>query len=240
VVLLLDPDTGAPTALLDGTRLTELRTGAIVGSAIQCLSPHDRSVIGIIGSGALARASVEVLRAACGLERVVIYSRSPANREAFAGEIANRHGVAIEICQSPEEVLAATRVILCATATGDPVFPGQALRSGSLVISIGANTPDTRELDVDTMRAGTVIVESRETALSECGEFIIPISQGLFGSDIIRAEIGEILAGSQPKPKDRGTVIFKSTGLAVQDLLVAQELVRRAEKLGTAERISLS
>ncbi len=108
------------------------------------------------------------------------------------------------------------------------------------MISIGGNTPQTRELDELTIQSSVLITESREATLAECGEVVIPIAAGRFGPEIIHAEIGEILRGSVAAPDRSRSIVFKSTGLAVQDVMIARELLRRAEEQDAGECIRLS
>jgi len=240
-LFLIDPDTGEPISMIDATSLTEWRTGGIVAAAVRNLAPENERSIGLFGSGALARTSIASLKRVWPLDEVHLFSRSAPRRQAFASAMQEEFGIPVWACDSPTQVLESARVIVCATASATPVFEGSSLRAGSLVVSIGANTPDTRELDEDTILGSQLVVESREATLTECGELIIPIAAGRMGEEIIHAEMGELLAGHKPLVRaDPDTVVFKSTGLAVQDLLVAQSLVDRAAEAGVGNRIEVS
>jgi thiomorpholine-carboxylate dehydrogenase len=191
---------------MDGRLITELRTAAVSAVATRLLSPPNACKLAILGSGVQARAHVRALGLVRGFEEIRIWSRNPQHAKLLADEIGG-------IAMSAEEAVRDADVVVTVTSSSEPVLRGKWLKPGVLVNAVGAVGPTRRELDDDAMR-GALIVDSREAALKESGDAL------LAGANIY-AELGELLAGSKPKPQTEITV-FKSLGLAVEDLAAAK------------------
>lgn len=231
--MLFDPVTGLPLALMEGALLTNLRTAAGAVVAARVLAPQGWRRLGIIGSGGLASMSAQAFLATDTPAQICLYSRTVANLGRFAADLHAWSGAKITACRTPEEVVQGADVIVCGTDTQVPVFDGTALQGGGLVISLGANTPGTRELDLATMLAGRIFVDSRTAVLAECGEVIIPQKQGKLPADPLSAELGEVLNGARlGRLEASEALVFLSTGLAVQDALTAQVIYARAVQQG--------
>ncbi len=231
LVVLLSPETGAPMALLDGTFLTAWRTGAASGLATDLLARPDAERLALIGAGAQARTQLLAVCAVRPIRRVRIYSRTPERARRFVEEMRGQEGVPedIALAPTPEAAVAEADVVCTATNAATPVFDGRALRPGTHINAIGSFTLGMRELDEETFRrASRVVVDSRTAALTEAGEVVWAIRQGILREqDLI--ELGEIAAGRQPgRQGPEEITLFKSVGLAVQDLVAARWVLAAA------------
>jgi len=205
-VLLLDARTGEPLAAMDGTLITEMRTAAVSAAVSKYLMPEQSRVLAILGSGVQARSHLEALANVAHFDETRVWSRTREHAEAFA----RRHGA---LPMDAEDAVRGADVVVVATNATEPVLAGAWLKPGAHVNAVGANRPNWRELDDDAMR-NTLVVDSRAAAMQESGDVI------LSGASIY-AEAGEIFSGGKPAPRER-TTIFKSLGLAVEDLAAAQ------------------
>jgi thiomorpholine-carboxylate dehydrogenase len=215
LVLLLRADTGEPLAVLDGRLITEMRTAAVSAAVTNRLAAADSRVLALLGSGVQARAHLAALRHVRAFDEVRVWSRTPAHAQRFAAE----HGAR---AMDAESAVRGADVVVTATAAVEPILRGVWLKSGAHVNAIGAPLPTWRELD-DEVMANVLVVDSREAILQESGDVI------LSGAPIY-AEAGEIFAGTKPAPVGE-TTVFKSVGLAVEDIAAAKlAFERRAEK----------
>jgi ornithine cyclodeaminase/alanine dehydrogenase-like protein (mu-crystallin family) len=206
IIQLFDAQNGEPLAAMDGRLITEMRTAAISAIAIDHLAVKDAKVLAILGSGVQARSHFRALDGLRTFEKVKVWSRTEEHAHRFAREIG------AEVTTAREAVSEAD-VVLAVTSSSQPIVEGKWMRPHAMVCAIGAATPDRRELDEEAMQ-GAIVVESREAALKEAGDII----QARVG---VTAEIGELLNG---EPLDRGNrpVVFKSVGMAVEDIAAAK------------------
>jgi ornithine cyclodeaminase len=232
-VLLGDSATGELLALIDGTALTALRTGAAGGVAARALSRSGASRVALFGAGAQARAQLTALACVRAITDVSVVTRDPAHvtalRQWAAGERA-LGAVAIRAA-TPKDAVADADIVITATTSPTPVFPGGSLGAGAHVTAVGSFTPQMRELDEDTLRGARLVVDQRAAALAEAGEL-----QGRGEGDVV--ELGEILSGREPgRTEDAQRTVFKSVGNAIQDLVVAARAYDRARTQGIGEEI---
>jgi ornithine cyclodeaminase/alanine dehydrogenase-like protein (mu-crystallin family) len=205
-VLLFRTDNGRPLAAMDGRLITEMRTAAVSAAVTKYLMPLQSRVLALLGSGVQARSHLEALSHVNAFDEIRVWSRTPENARSFAHE---HHAIAMEA----EAAVRGADVIVVATSSQEPVLKGAWLKAGAHVNAVGANRPNWRELDDGAMR-NTVVVDSREAALRESGDVILSRAA-------IFAEAGEIFDGA--KTVDRtATTIFKSLGLAVEDIAAAR------------------
>lgn len=236
-VLVLDASTGVPRALLDGSSLTALRTGAASGVATDLLASPDARVLAVFGAGVQARTQIAAVRAVRRIEEVRVVARTRASAEKLAGEL---EGVAARALEDRREAVRGADVVVAATDSSVPVFPGAAVEPGAHVNGVGSYTPQMREVDGDLIARAVVVVDSRSAALAEAGDLIQAIREGRVGEGHIRAELGEVAAGLRPGRTSSGEVtFFKSVGSAAQDAAAAGATLRSAEArgLGTLARI---
>ena len=211
-IFLVDPETGAPLAVMDGRLITEMRTAAVSGAATKLLASPDAKILTILGSGVQARSHVEALRLVRQFEEIRVWSPTKAHAERFAKEIGAK-------AMSAEAAVRGTDVVVTATNSKTAVLKGSWLKPGCHVNAIGACRPDWRELDDESM-ATVVFVDSREAAMKESGDVILSHAK-------IYAELGEALAGKVP-PRANETTLFKSLGMAVEDVAAAMLIYRSA------------
>jgi ornithine cyclodeaminase/alanine dehydrogenase-like protein (mu-crystallin family) len=211
-IFLADPETGAPLAVMDGTLITEVRTAAVSAAATELLASPDAKILAILGSGVQARSHVKALRLVRRFEEVRVWSPTTAHAERFANEIGAKAVPA-------EDAVRDADVVVTATNSKMSILRGAWLKPGCHINAVGACRPDWRELDDEAM-ANVVFVDSREAAMKESGDVI------LSGAEIY-AELGEALAGKVPSRANE-TTIFKSLGMAVEDLAAAILVYRSA------------
>ena len=231
VVVVLDAATGVPRAVLDGTELTAIRTGAAGGLAADILARGDASVAAVFGAGVQARRQIEALLAIRPITEVRLVARTGRSAQRLAAELATwRDAPEVRLGLDPEAAVSGADIVVTATSSVMPVFPGNALSPGTHVTAVGAYLPTVRELDDMTMRrAARVVVDSRAAAAEEAGDLLLA---GVGPT----AEIGEIVNGTAA---GRGTedeiTVFKSVGVAAQDAAAATAVLAAAEQsaLGT-------
>jgi len=209
-ISLVDPETGTPLAVMDGRLITEMRTAAVSAVATNLLASADAKVLAILGSGVQARSHVEALRLVRNFEEIRVWSRTPEHAEHFAEEIGAK-------AMSAEDAVRGADVIVTATNSKTALLRGSWLKPGCHVNAVGACRPDWRELDDDAM-GSVVYVDSRDAAMKESGDLILSGAK-------IYAELGEALAGKVP-PCENQTTIFKSLGMAVEDIAAAMLVYR--------------
>jgi ornithine cyclodeaminase/alanine dehydrogenase-like protein (mu-crystallin family) len=209
-IFLVDPETGTPLAVMDGRLITEMRTAAVSAAATKLLAGRDAKVLAILGTGVQARSHAEALRLVRRFAEVRVWSPTRKHAEEFAREIDAK-------AMSAEEAVRGTDVVVTATSSKTPVLEGSWLKAGCHVNAIGACRPDWRELDNEAM-ANVVFVDSREGAMKESGDIIL-------SGAMIYAELGEALAGEVPSRANE-TTIFKSLGMAVEDIAAAMLVYR--------------
>ncbi|MEY2543771.1 MAG: hypothetical protein QOE81_1232 [Verrucomicrobiota bacterium] len=213
-ILLNDPKTGAPLAVMDGRLITEMRTAAVSAAATKLLAPKDAKVLAILGSGVQARSHVEALRLVRQFEGIRVWSPNQSHAEIFANEIGAK-------VMSAEDAVRGADVVVTVTSSKMSILQGKWLKPGCHVNAVGACRPDWRELDDDAMR-NVVFVDSREAAMKESGDVILSGAK-------IHAELGEAFAGKVPLRANEIT-IFKSLGMAVEDIAAALLVYRSATK----------
>ncbi|MBI2183391.1 MAG: ornithine cyclodeaminase family protein [Thaumarchaeota archaeon] len=239
-VVLNDVETGKPLSMMGGTYLTALRTGAVGGLAARLLSRRDSKVVGVFGAGMQAEMQIAALSHVRRVEEIKVYSRSFERSAKLAGKVKKEYGVEARAVAEPSLAVSGCDMVVTATTSKTPVFDGKLLADGTHVNLIGAHTPTAREVDSSVILRGKIIVDSREAALKESGDLLIPISEGVFSPDKIYGELGEILVGAKQGrvSKDEITV-FKSCGLAVQDAAAAHTVYRRAVEAGLGREVPL-
>ncbi len=240
-VLAVDPGTGAPRALLDGVALTAIRTAAACGLATDLLACADSRVLAVFGSGVHARAQVRAVCATRPIQEVRIFNPRRASAEAMAAELTAEADLpgAIRAVARAAEALRGADVACAATTSRVPVFDDRDVPDGIHLNAIGSFHPADREIPGETVARAWVVVDDREAALEEAGDLLIPLGQGLFGRDHIRGDLGSLVLGRcQGRTSDRQVTFFKSVGLAVQDVVAAQAVLREARRLELGERIA--
>jgi ornithine cyclodeaminase len=240
VVMLFDEKNGVPRAILDASEITAIRTAAASGVATRLLAREDAGDLALLGTGVQARAHLEAMLLARRVRRVRVFGLNAASSRAFADSESRRHGVKIDVADSARAAVEGADLVCTITSSREPVLRGAWLSPGVHVNAVGACFKDTRELDTDAVKRARLFVDRRESALNEAGDFLIPKSEGAIGEDHIRGEIGEIVAGMCKGRTSRDEItLFKSLGIAVEDLAAAHYLDRRAREEGVGVLVEL-
>ena len=238
LMCVLDATTGTPLALMDGTVLTAIRTGAASGAATDLLARAEASTAAIFGAGVQGRTQLEAVCAVRPIRKAWVFDTSRERANSFAKEMGPLLGVDVVPAESAAEALRDADIICTATTAKTPVFCDRDLRPGSHLNAVGSYQPAVQEIPAETILRALLVVDHRPSALEEPGDLLIPIAQGLFREDHIHAELGEIVMGSKPGRTSPDTVtLFKSVGVAIQDLAAAVHVLRRAEQFGLGTEV---
>ena len=235
-IVLLDPETGALLAILDGRYITEVRTAAVSAVAVRLLALKQSRALAIVGSGVQARSHLEALSLVRQFDQIRCWSRSARKCEQFVSEHRN---FPIRSAGSAEEAVTGADVIVLVTSSPTPVVDDAWVKPGACVISVGACLPTHREMDPALVARARLIVDSRAAALKESGDIVHGIREGRFKEDHIAAELGAVVADPRLGRKSESEVtIFKSLGLAVEDVVAAELAYRRALGKGRGAAIA--
>lgn len=240
-VLLLDGDTGRPAALLEGRTLTAIRTGAASGLATDFLARRTATSVLVIGAGVQARAQLEAVCAVRRVTAVSIHSRTVTSAERLAAAVAGRGAVPanVSVATALDRAVKDADIICTATTSATPVLRAEWVSPGAHVNAIGSFTPQMRELDPALLGRARVVVDQRDAALAEAGEVIAARAAGLLRDEEL-TELGTVVAGGVVgRRSEREITVFKSVGLAVQDLVAGARAVERARALGIGEEVDL-
>jgi ornithine cyclodeaminase/alanine dehydrogenase-like protein (mu-crystallin family) len=230
-VLLFDGETGVLRALVDASAITATRTAAVSGVATKALAREDARELAILGSGVQARSHLEAMAAARPFERARVWSRTAEHAAAFAAEA--EVSFPVEAFESAEEAVRAADVVVTATSSPEPIVRRDWLAPGAHVNAVGSSIPTARELDADTVAASALFADARESMVNEGGDYLFAVREAGIGPDHIRAELGEVLTGSgQGRLADDELTVFKSLGLAAEDLAAAEHVYTRAQAAG--------
>jgi ornithine cyclodeaminase/alanine dehydrogenase-like protein (mu-crystallin family) len=263
--VLLDPETGALLSILDGRYITEARTAAVSAVSSRLLARKTASSLAIIGSGVQARSHLEALSRVHTLRQVTVWSPNKLHRDQFVNDAKtatasestrsqlgvnserSRSRVAAESEATPTvtavdhagEAVVGADVIVLVTSSPTPVLEDGWVKPGAHVISVGACRPTQREMDPSLVARARLFVDSRAAALVESGDVVLGVQEGRFGAGHIIAELGELVAGSPGRRNDTEVTIFKSLGLAVEDVTAADLAYRRAVERGAGQMLAL-
>jgi ornithine cyclodeaminase/alanine dehydrogenase-like protein (mu-crystallin family) len=239
-VLVLEADSGRALALLEGSSLTAIRTGAASGAAIDLLARRESRTLGIIGAGTQGRTQLEAACTVRDIERVFIYDPDAHKAQAVADELRGHGPIpdAIQVAASPTEAVGEADIVCTATTSRTPVFEDAAIKAGTHISAVGSYTPEMQEVPATTVGRARVVVDSRSACLEEAGDLIQPIRAGLFDSSHIHAELGEIVLGQKTGRVSADEITyFKSVGIAVQDAVAAQLAVEHARSLKLGQQV---
>jgi ornithine cyclodeaminase len=228
-VALFDGVTGEPRAFVNASAITAIRTAAVSAVATRLLARPGSRTLAILGAGVQARSHLDAMRAVLPFERVRVWSRTAARAAELDG---------VEVAATAEEALAGADVVVTATTSREPVVRREWLADGAHVNAVGSSISSARELDSATMGAAALYVDRRESTLNESGDYLFALADGAVGPDSIRGELGELLNGTVDGRRDDSELtVFKSLGLAVEDLAAAEHVLRRAEAEGAGAEV---
>jgi len=240
LVTLFDGETGVPTAILDASAVTAIRTAAVTAVATGLLAREDARTLAILGAGVQARSHLRALANVRDFEQVRVYAPTRAHVQALVEETSLDRGE-LTAATSAEEAVRGADVVVAVTNSREPVLQHGWLAPGAHVNAVGASTLQTRELDSATVAASALFCDSRESLRNEAGEFTRAIAEGaIAGEEHIRAELGEVLAGLAPGRRDGGELtLFRSLGIAVEDLAAAESAVATARERDIGTEVDL-
>jgi ornithine cyclodeaminase/alanine dehydrogenase-like protein (mu-crystallin family) len=239
IYLLLDSATGVPLALMEGRFITAIRTAAASAVATRFMAGSGSKRLAVFGAGVQAEAHISAMIEVAQIERVMIASRSAEKAHALADRIGSLHDLPCEVV-SVEEAASTANLICACTSSSVPVFAGALLKPGTHINAVGAFAPATRELDTETVRNARVIIDAESAAGREAGEILIPISEGAIAADHVKGTLGEVVSGSVAGREAPAEItLFKSCGLAIEDLVTANLAYSRAKAAGIGERVEL-
>lgn len=237
-VLLIDGETGSFEALLDGTYLTKLRTGASTGAAFDLLARKDSKTGALIGSGSQAESQLEAMLTVRDLSSVRVYSPNRDRRGEFVKRMQEKFSsfrTEIISVESSDQAIIDADMIVTVTVSPTPVFNGRKVKEGAVVSCVGTYEPDKREMDPEVLkRASKIICDFKLAALSESGDLRIPIEEGIITEDDVTGSLGDVINGKiKGRENDSDIIVYESVGVAAQDLLTAKLIYDRATERGS-------
>jgi len=235
-VLLFSGETGELQAMMNASAVTAIRTAAVSAVATDLLARADACNLALLGAGVQARSHLTAMSHVRSIKRCLIASRHFEHAQNFAEEMRPEFSFPLEPVETVEEALKDADLIVTATTAAEPIVRREWISAGAHLNLVGSSTPKAREVDSETMAAASLFVDRRESTVNEAGDYLLAVRDGVIGPDHIRAEIGEVLQGDKPgRTSPEEITLFKSLGLAIEDLFAAQYLYRKVaeQKVGS-------
>jgi alanine dehydrogenase len=239
-VLVFDPETGRALALLEGSSLTAIRTGAASGAAIELLARPDSKIVAVFGAGAQGRTQIEAACTARKIKTAFICDPDPNKANSFATPMKAKGPIPndIRVASNAKEAIENADIICTATSSTKPVFNDRDLKAGTHISAVGSYTPDMQEVPAETLQRARIFVDSRAASLEEAGDLIQPIRAGLFDESHIHGELGELILGKVAGRESQEEITyFKSVGIAVQDAMAARVALNNAYKMNIGTEV---
>lgn len=239
-VLLFETEHGQLLSIMDASSITAIRTAAVSGLATRLLAREDASRVAILGSGVQAKTNLEAMIAVRPVSEVVVWSRSAENAGRFAARESARYGIPVKTASDAKSAVQGADIICTTTGSRDPILEGEWIPAGCHINAVGSSIAVARELDANAVRRSKLFVDRRESTLNEGGDFLIAKQEGVVGDDHILGEIGELLSRKLSGRTNRDDItLFKSLGLAVEDLASANYIYRKAVEQGLGTSVEL-
>ena len=240
-VLLQDPETGDVICIMDGGYLTAARTGAVSGVATKYLARKDSAqAVGIFGAGVQAKMQLWAVAEARDISKAFVYDISDEAVGNFIADMTTKLDLGITKVESPDHILENCDIICTATSSATPIFDGNKVREGTHINGIGSHTPNARELDTAIIKRSRLVADSYEACLKEAGDIMIPLEEGAIDKSHLYAELGEVITGKKPaRQKNTEITLFKSNGLAIQDVATAKLIYDKAIEAGIGTQIKI-
>lgn len=237
-ILLLDPRTGALLAIMDGTTITNVRTGAAGAVAAKYLAQKDSRVVALIGAGAQAMTQFLALNEIFKIEELRVSDKVEANAEKYASEVKKRFDISIKVTDAKEAVRGAD-IIVTTTPVKSPIVMNDWVSEGVHINAIGADAPGKQELDPEILKRARIVIDNWEQS-SHSGEINVPLSKGMLAREDVHAELGEIVSGKKSGRTSRDEItVFDSTGLAIQDVATAWLVYKKAKEIDMGTKVEL-
>ena len=243
-MILIDKDNGFVKAILDGTILTRLRTGAVSGAATEVLANEDAKSFLLIGTGGQAGTQLEAVLAVRDIEEAYVFDVNYERAEVFAKEMnekLKKYGTKILAIKELDEVLGDVDIITTVTTSKKPVFDGNRIKKGVHVNSVGSYTPDMQETPPELLvRAGKIFTDTNEGVIEEAGDVIIPISEGKISKEKVAHELGDLLLGREVGRESKEEITwFKTVGFAGLDLVAGEKIYQLAKEKVIGTKIEM-
>jgi alanine dehydrogenase len=238
-ILLLDPKTGAPLAIMDGTWVTNMRTGAGGAVAAKYLARKDSHVIAMVGAGVQARTQLTALSEVLDIDEVRVSDVVKGKAKKYAEEMGKQLGIEIEPMADVGKTIKGADIVVTVTTARGPIVMDEWISDGMHINAIGADAPGKQELDPNILKRAKIVVDDLKQALHS-GEVNVPLSEGIIARGDIYAELGEVITGKKPGRASRDEItIFDSTGLAIQDIATDWKVYQKAKKMGKGKEVEL-
>jgi ornithine cyclodeaminase len=240
LVLLFESEYGRPVALLDAAEITAIRTGAASALATRLLARAEAGDLALLGAGEQARSHLEAMRCVRPLRRIRVWARDPARAAAFAKRAFTAHGLHVEPCATVREAVRGADLICTLTKASDPILEGEWISPGAHLNVVGSSRADAAEIDTATVVRARLFVDRRESTINEGGEYLRALKAGAITPQHILGEIGEVASGLKAGRRAADEVtLYKSLGIAPQDLASAHYVLEQARARGVGECIEL-
>ena len=234
-IVLNDPDTGLEWTDMDGTHITNYRTGAAGGVAAEVLARPDAARLGVIGAGEQARTQIAAIMRVRRIQEIIICDCARARAQALLEEVAARYQVQVRLAPEPEETTQAADILVTVTPSHTPLVKREWVRPGTHINAIGADAEGKQELDPEILKVAKIVVDDWAQA-SHSGEINVPLSRGDITPDLVYGSLGEVVAGKKPgRQSPEEITVFDSTGLIIQDLALGFAVYNRAQERGLGE-----
>ena len=242
-VLVLDPATAVPLAVLEGATLTGIRTAAVSGAATDLMARDESRVLGVLGAGVQARTHIEAVCCVRPIESVRVFARTSGSVKALVAELSVRDGLPsdIQAVASSSEAVSGADIVCCTTTSGTPVFDDADIEHGTHINAVGSYQPEVVEVPEATVVRSRVVVDDLEAAWEEAGDLLVPLAAGVIDRNHVVAEMGELVDGAREgRTSEQEITLFKSVGLAVEDALAARVTLSNAAMMGAGQEVSWS
>lgn len=239
-VMLFETGNGRLLAIVDAGKITAVRTAAVSGVATELLAGKDAEDLAILGSGVQARSHLEAMLAVRDVKRVKVWSPNFEHAQSFAERESERFKIPIKAADSAEKAVEGVDIVCTVTAATEPVLKGRWIAPGTHINAVGSSIPTARELDSEAVLKSKLYVDRRESALNEAGDFLIPKNEGAIGDQHILGEIGDLLLDKiKGRKSPEEITLFKSLGLAVEDVAAAYYIYQKLSELGQGTWVEL-
>lgn len=238
MIELVDPKTGFPVSVMDGTWITDMRTGAAAGVATKYLARDNSEILGLVGAGVQAATGLEAIMEVMDIKEVRVSCRTCETRDLFAQNASEKYGIPVKAVDTIKEAVQGADVLLTTTPAREPVVKSKWVSPGTHINAMGADAPGKQELDSHILQKSKIIIDCWDQA-SHSGEINIPVQEGLVRQSDIHGKIGDVITGSIPgRTSDEEITVFDSTGLAVQDIVTAWNVYEKALQKGIGQKMN--
>ena len=239
-ISMYSAETGKLEVLMDGVYITAIRTACASAMATKALARPETPVLGVLGAGTQARTHIRALSRVRSIERVLIWSPSRVNAIYVREELEGELGIEIHPQESAEAVVREADILTAVTDAAEPILKAEWLKPGVHINAVGSHRPEAREMGSDTVKRATVVVDSLDAINTECGDILLAVKEGAITPDHVRGEIGEVLSGAKPgRTRDDEITMYKSVGIAAQDVAAASLVYRRALEQGVGTEVEM-